>query len=105
MTSSSLSSLILRFLALGLGIYGLTLLVRGMVMQSQLDQMEEGFKAFRGLSASTPADDSDGLGGIGSSVGSMIRILYMASAGCLVVSMGLYAASRKAGALIARGLD
>lgn len=105
MTANALSSLIIRFLALGLGICGLTLLVRGMVLQSQLAQMQDDFKAFTGLTASAPADGSDWIGGIGNPIGSMIRILYMASGGCLVVSVVLYATSRKLGGLIARGLD
>jgi hypothetical protein len=105
MTANALSSLIIRFLALGLGICGLTLLVRGLVLQSELDKMQDSFEALTGLTASASADAFGRIGGIGKSLGSMIRIFYMASSGCVVVAVVLYAASRKLGGLIARGLD
>ncbi|MCW1916558.1 hypothetical protein OJ996_23425 [Luteolibacter sp. GHJ8] len=105
MTASSLSALIVRFLAVGLGVYGVTLLIRGIVVQSQVSQMQNTFAAFESLSGPGSTGDSELFGGAAGSFRSVMRLLYWGSGASLVVSVVLYAASRKLGALIARGLD
>ena len=101
MTASSLSTLIVRFLAIGLGVYGVVLFIQGVVMQLQLSRMQNTFMEFKGLTGSS----SNLFSGAGGPFESALRLLYWGSGASLVVSVLLYAASRQLGTLIARGLD
>ena len=97
MTPASLGALIIRFVALGLLVYGMILLVRGLIAQSEIDRMQSLF------GGRTGDDVIDSLGGV--SLSKVVRTFFISSVAALVGSAVLFGLSRRLGALIGRGLE
>jgi uncharacterized membrane protein YcaP (DUF421 family) len=102
MTPATLSSVILRFVAVALIIYGIVLLAQALIGRSEIAQMQSTFNAIASLSSDS--SDANQVTGLTVPMSKMIRILFISSGSCLVIGVFLFWSSRKLGSLIARGL-
>ncbi|RYD42044.1 MAG: hypothetical protein EOP83_33200 [Verrucomicrobiaceae bacterium] len=97
MNPAALSTIIFRFIALGVAVYGIVLIVSGVVTHMQASQMANMATLF-------DAQPHDSSISFGSPFTKVAATLYLLGGGTVLAGSFLYLASRRLGALIARDL-
>ncbi|MEK7954193.1 hypothetical protein [Luteolibacter soli] len=98
MTPTALSTILLRFIALGVAVYGIVLIAKGVFIHVEGDQMTSNMAALFDV----PPSENQKLGLLATPFAKLAATLYVVGGGTILLGAFLYAGSNRLGWLIAR---